>query len=180
MDIVSVTDIDIDNQQYTLLIANCGDREVLSYRFEGKKITNIVSGDIVGNGKADIIVIRKTDNENDDGCEVTIMYEEDKKWCEYPYDFYTLTGEFAFSLKDSQSHLQDVFIIEIDRGMYLRLLFLGDAEKNVMKYADCYFNDERWHIAQTEWINNMYLFRTPSGSMTSCCVKQRIENFFLR
>ena len=26
----------------------------------------------------------------------------------------------------------------------------------------------------------LYLFRTPSGSMTSCCVKQRIENFFLR
>lgn len=156
IDIICVEDIEDEEERYTQLVAFCGNGKVLSHKFEDACASHLAVGDLSGDGISDILVVRHYIASNYGGCDAHVFYVDESGWKEYPYDFYTDSGEFSFSLNYPYHCLIAADIREEKNHTYLRLIYLEDAMEDIVKCVDSGYQDRKWHIEESNIIEKYY------------------------
>ena len=129
--------------------------------FEGYWSSYIISGDLSGNGVADIVLIRISTGSTYGGGVVSVLHLEDGKWIQYPSDFIENPAIKTEQPENFDEENYDVSclgatIVEDLDGVRLRLILNEDIINDTVKCVDCTYQDNGWYIEDIEIIYNYY------------------------
>lgn len=133
----------------------------VSVDFEGYWGSYIVSGDISGNGLADIVLVRISTGSTYGGGVVNVLHLEKDKWIPYPSEF---IKNPTINLNQPENFREENFdisclgatIVEDETGVKLRLILPEDLINDTVKCIDCSLKNEGWYIENMEIISNYY------------------------
>lgn len=136
-------------------------RNIVFIDFEGYWSSYIVSGDLSGNGGADIVLVRISTGSTYGGGVVNVLHLENGKWIPYPSNF---IKNSAIPLSQPENFREENFdvsclgatIIEDTHGLKLRLILNEDIINDTVKCVDCSYQDNGWYIENIEIISNYY------------------------
>ena len=125
----------------------------------------LVAGDLSGNGKADVVVIRYSTGSTYNGCDVSVLHmgknelgEDDFE--EYPSVF-VQNSEFGteqpvgFGEADDFSFI-GASIIEKNGKTMLRLISCVDPLNDIVQCVDCSYRDDGWYIEDIQTVNDYW------------------------
>lgn len=129
--------------------------------FEGYWSSYIVSGDISGDGLADIVLVRISTGSTYGGGVVNVLHLEKDKWIQYPSEF---IKNPAININQPENFREDNFdvsclgaaIVKDETGAKLRLILNEDIINDTVKCIDCSLKNEGWYIENMEVISNYY------------------------
>lgn len=138
-----------------------GENDITFTDFEGYWSSYLVSGDLSGNGRADIVVMRISTGSTFGGGEVNVLHFEKNKWVEYPSLF---IQNPEISIQQPENFEEDNFdvsclgaaIIEKAGRTMLRLILNEDIMNDKVKCVDCSYQNDGWYIENIEVITNYY------------------------
>ena len=81
--------IDRRDAGFTTIIANVNGVDVAIKDYRGYFESTVTTGDLTGNGKADVLLKSATRGTDSGTVNISILYLEDTEWVEYPYNFYS-------------------------------------------------------------------------------------------
>ena len=125
----------------------------------------LVAGDLSGNGKADVVVIRYSTGSTYNGCDVSVLHmgknelgEDDFE--EYP-SIFVQNSEFGteqpvgFGEEDDFSCI-GASIIEKNGKTMLRLISCVDPLNDIVQCVDCSNRDDGWYIEDIQTVNDYW------------------------
>lgn len=138
-----------------------GKNDIAFTDFEGYWSSYLVSGDLSGNGRADIAVMRISTGSTFGGGEANVLHFEKDKWVEYPSLF---IQNPEISIQQPENFDEDNFevsclgaaIIEKAGRTMLRLILNEDIMNDTVKCVDCSYRNDGWYIESIEIITNYY------------------------
>jgi len=158
VELVTVFDNHRDSYALTQVQVNWKNGDVTWIQYPGWWASYMVTGDLNGDGDAEIVLFKKTYGSNVGAGEVKVLYEEDGELKEYTDIFIqnpALEGNIPvrFHMYERlQASCLGTNIVEKDGKALLRLLYLGDdyyEGKNTydgIKYIDCSYTEAGWYI----------------------------------
>ena len=169
-DIVRVVDYgDIDDlaKDGTRLIANVNGADTAIKDYEGYVYgSRITTGDLSGDGKADVLLERYIFGSNYGATEIYILHLEDSGWVEYPYNFIhnpNIDSEQPDKFGDVE-YWWDIesyigaTLFEKDGKTMVRFISLQYEvdDENTVKCTEVSYRKDGWYIEDIRLIDNYY------------------------
>lgn len=137
------------------------DKNAIFTDFEGYWSSYIVSGDLSGNGIADIVLVRISTGSTYGGGVVSVLHLENDKWMQYPTDFIKnpkIGIEQPENFKEENFNVSclGATIMEDAERVELRLILNEDIMNDTVKCVDCIYQDDGWYIENIEIISDYY------------------------
>lgn len=138
------------------VIFNNGDVDFINYD-EDFYASNLIVGDLSGNGAADIVVMKYSRGSTFGGGDVSVLHASDGRLEEYPCNFIkdpSLDIELpdGFGLEEWWVSWVGATIIERDGKTLLRLLKPEDVVQGTVICIDCSYRENGWYIESAEKI----------------------------
>ena len=171
-DIVRVVDNgDIDDlaKDGTRLIANVNGVDTAIKDYEGYVYgSRITTGDLSGDGKADVLLERYIFGSNYGAVEIYILHLEDSGWVEYPYNFIhnpnidseqpDKFGDVKIDDKRPIDSYIGATIFEKDGNTMVRFISLQYEvdDESTVKCTEASYREDGWYIEDIRLIDNYY------------------------
>jgi len=180
-DQLNVFDTRSGSAAFTQLIATLQDGTWRSVNYEGRYSSYAVTGDLSGNGSADVLLVRydtEEDRSIDEGqseqnlpgtMAAAVLRFEDGEWKEYPsclianpdielYQPESFGGEDGEPEEGQENIYVGATIVEKQNRNYLRLILAVDPTNHeTVECIDAFWQEDGWHIEQVQLIENYYL-----------------------
>lgn len=158
---VYITDNRSGDYAFTQVSAQFQDGDTIFMNYEDYWSSYIVTGDLSGNGKADVVVMKISTGSTYGGGEVTILHLENGKWKEYASSFLhnpsiELEQPENFQSSNFDFSAMGAAIITKNHKTMLRIIANHDMTKDMVKRIDCSYQDEGWYIEDMEIVDNYY------------------------
>ena len=129
--------------------------------YEGYWSSYIVTGDLSGNGRADVVVMRVSTGSTYGGGEAGILHMENGKWEEYPCRFIhnssiELEQPDNFQADNFDFSAMGVAVITKDNRTMLRIIANHDMGNDTVKCIDCSYRNEGWYIEDMQIVYDYY------------------------
>lgn len=169
-DRVRVIDVRSGDIAYSQIIARIGEEDVAVKNYEGFFESMIVAGDFLGNGKADILLVRLIPASIHQRVEFSVLHYDNGAWLEYPCTF-------IHNLKIEKNQ-PDNFISTSDfleyqaGGIYCGATIVEENEKTLLRCIialleedisgetvlciDASYQADGWYIEEIERVENYY------------------------
>ncbi len=158
-DRVYVKDSEVDGYSQLVVYFANGEAEWINY--PGDWGSYLVSGDLDGNGRVDIVLKRCSTNPYRFG-PVNVLYIEDGEWKEYPRNFISNDSIAMEQLADfieqplGAPFCIDVTIVKKNRQTMLRFILGEDIGNDIATCIDCFWNGNGWYIEDMQQITDYY------------------------
>ena len=158
---VYVTDNRSGDYAFTQISARFRDGNITFRDYEDYWESYIWTGDLSGNGRADVAVMKVSTGSTYGGGELTVLHMENGKWEEYPSRF---LPNPSIELEQPDNFQSDNFafsamgaaIIEKDGKTMLRIIAAHDMTQDIAKCIDCSWRNDGWYIEDMQIIDNYY------------------------
>jgi len=164
-DRVYVKDMLIDDNgitRVTALLSSDGKEHTVD--FEGYYSTALMSGDLSGNGQADILVLKYDTGSTFGAVDVSVLYFESGVWKKYPT---VLVQNQEIDLVQPQYFGEEYYweegftycigadIITEQKRTLLRLVIpmLDTVDAETVEYIDAAWHEDGWHIEDVQVVN---------------------------
>lgn len=117
----------------------------------------LVTGDLTGNGAADVVLMRIATGSTYGGGELSVLHIGENGWEEYTDNF--IPNE---KIQDIQpSSFKDIScigasVVEYREKCLLRIITMEDYTEGTVKCMDCSYTEDGWFIEQIELITDYY------------------------
>ncbi len=151
-DRILVTDNVSGNRAFTQITASMDNGDTIFKDYEGHFSSSIVTGDLSGNGKADVLLVRYDTGSTYGAAEVSVLYFDNGAWAEYSEEFISnpdikMEQPKSFSPENwMEVSILEATIVEKDEKTILRLTINEDIQKNMVKVIDASYCEEGWYI----------------------------------
>lgn len=165
-DRVRTIDVRSGDAAFTQIIANVNGTDVAIKDFDGYYASTVVTGDLSGNGKADVVSVRAVTGSNYGAVEVSILHLEGTEWVEYPYNFIhnpdiSIEQPTSFEAEESwlngDLYIEGATIFEEKGKTMVRFIQLlpeeGDDTVNVI---DASYRKDGWYIENIQTVSGFY------------------------
>ena len=125
----------------------------------------LVAGDLSGNGKADVVVIRYSTGSTYNGCDVSVLHMgknelEEDDFEEYPS---VLVQNSKFGTEQPVGFGEEdgfpcigASIIEKNGKTMLRLISCVDSLNDIVQCVDCSYRDDGWYIEDIQTVSDYW------------------------
>lgn len=155
-DRVRVMDVNNGDEAYTQIVANVNGVDVAVKNYDGYYATTVVTGDLSGNGKADVVLVRGVYTSNYGAVEISILHLEDTKWVEYPYNFIhnpdiSIEQPISFEAQESwmngELYIEGATIFEKNGKTMVRFIqLLPEENDETVNVIDASYREDGWYI----------------------------------
>lgn len=151
-DRILVTDNVSGNRAFTQITASMDNGDTIFKDYEGHFSSSIVTGDLSGNGKADVLLVRYDTGSTYGAAEVSVLYFDNGAWAEYSEEFISnpdikMEQPKSFSPENwMEVSILEATIVEKDEKTILRLTLNEDIQKNMVKVIDASYCEDGWYI----------------------------------
>lgn len=163
-DRVRVIDGSSGDVAFTQIIANVNGEDVATKDYYGHYGSNVITGDLSGNGRADVLLVRGVWGSNYGAVKVSILHLEDTGWVEYPYDFIH-NPKIRFEQPDKFGDVENWWETESYIGATLfekngktmvRFISLPEDNDygNTVKCTEVSYREEGWYIEDIRIVHN--------------------------
>ena len=169
--IVSRTDLNGDGKEdrvrvidrrdagFTTIIANVNGVDVAIKDYRGYFESTVTTGDLTGNGKADVLLKRETRGTDSGTVNISILHLEDTGWVEYPYNF---IHNPDIDLEQPDTFDDEVYLgatlFEKDGKTMVRFISFRDNDKsqNTVKCTEASYREDGWYIEDVKMISDFF------------------------
>ena len=144
----------------TRLIANVNGVDTAIKDYEGYVYSSrITTGDLSGDGKADVLLKRYIFGSNYGATEIYILHLEDSGWVEYPYNFIHNPN---IDLEQPDTFDDEVYLgatlFEKDGKTMVRFISFRDNDKsqNTVKCTEASYREDGWYIEDVKMISDFF------------------------
>ena len=144
----------------TRLIANVNGVDTAIKDYEGYVYgSRITTGDLSGDGKADVLLERYIFGSNYGAVEIYILHLEDSGWVEYPYNFIHNPN---IDLEQPDTFDDEVYLgvtlFEKDGKVMVRFISFQDNDKsqNTVKCTEASYCEDGWYIEDIKMIPDFF------------------------
>ncbi len=165
-DRVRTIDVRSGDAAFTQIIADVNGVDVAMKDYDGHYASTVVTGDLSGNGKADVVSVRGVTGSNYGAVEVSILHLEGTKWVEYPYNFIhnpDISMEQPVSFEAEESWLNgDLYIegatifLENGKTMVRFIQLLPEEDDETVNVIDASYRENGWYIENIQTVSGFY------------------------
>lgn len=165
-DRVRTMDIRSGDAAYTQIVAYVNGEDVAIKDYEGYYGSSVVTGDLSGNGKADVVLVRGVYTSNYGAVEISILHLEGTQWVEYPYNFIhnpnsSIGQPVSFGAEESWQNgdlfIEGATIIEKNGKTMVRFIqLLPEEDDETVNVIDASYREEGWYIEDIKTVHNFY------------------------
>ena len=151
--------IDRCDARFTTIIANVNGVDVAIKDYRGYFESTVTTGDLTGNGKADVLLKRATRGTDSGTVNISILHLEDTGWVEYPYNFIH-NPDIDFEQPDTFD--DEVYfgatLFEKDGKTMVRFISFQDNDKsqNTVKCTEASYCEDGWYIEDIKMISDFF------------------------
>ena len=151
--------IDRCDAGFTTIIANVNGIDVAIKDYRGYFESTVTTGDLTGNGKADVLLKRATRGIDSGTVNISILHLEDTGWVEYPYNFIH-NPDIDFEQPDTFD--DEVYfgatLFEKDGKTMVRFISFRDNDKsqNTVKCTEASYREDGWYIEDIKMIPDFF------------------------
>lgn len=166
-DRVRVLDVRSGDVEYTQIVANVDGVDVASKDYDGHYTGGeLTTGDLSGNGRADVLLKRGVFGSNYGAIEISILHLEDEGWVEYPYNFIPnpdIPLRCPVSFEPDESWMNGDYYVgatlfEKDGMTMVRFIILDyeEYDEDIVRVIEASWQEEGWYIENVEVVDNYY------------------------
>ena len=165
-DRVRVIDGSSVDAEFTQIIANVNGEDVATKDYYGYYGSNVITGDLSGNGRADVLLVRGVFGSTYGAVEVSILHLEETGWVEYPYNFIhnpkiRLEQPDKFGDVDNWWDIESYIgatLFEKNGKTMVRFISLPEDNDygNTVKCTEASYREEGWYIEDIRIVHNFY------------------------
>lgn len=166
-DKVRVVDIRDGDAAFTQITANVNGEDVAVKNYDGYYASTVIAGDLSGNGKADVVLVRGVWGSNYGAVEISILHLEDTKWVEYPYNFIhnpntSIEQPLSFEAEESwlngDLYIEGATIFEEKGKTLVRFIqLLPEENDETVNVIDASYREEGWYIENIQTVDHFYV-----------------------
>lgn len=166
-DKVRVVDIRDGDVAFTQITANVNGEDVAVKNYDGYYASTVIAGDLSGNGKADVVLVRGVWGSNYGAVEISILHLEDTKWVEYPYNFIhnpntSIEQPLSFEAEESwlngDLYIEGATIFEEKGKTLVRFIqLLPEEDDETVNVIDASYREEGWYIENIQTVDHFYV-----------------------
>lgn len=166
-DKVRVVDIRDGDAAFTQITANVNGEDVAVKNYDGYYASTVVTGDLSGNGKADVVLLRGVYTSNYRAVEISILHLEGTKWVEYPYNFIhnpntSIEQPVSFEAEESwlngDLYIEGATIFEENGKTLVRFIqLLPEEDDETVNVIDASYREEGWYIENIRTVDHFYV-----------------------
>lgn len=166
-DKVRVVDIRDGDAAFTQITANVNGEDVAVKNYDGYYASTVIAGDLSGNGKADVVLVRGVWGSNYGAVEISILHLEDTKWVEYPYNFIhnpntSIEQPLSFEAEESwlngDLYIEGATIFEEKGKTLVRFIqLLPEEDDETVNVIDASYREEGWYIENIQTVDHFYV-----------------------
>ena len=151
--------IDRRDAGFTTIIANVNGVDVAIKDYRGYFESTVTTGDLTGNGKADVLLKSATRGTDSGTVNISILYLEDTEWVEYPYNF---IHNPDIDLEQPDTFEDEVYLgatlFEKDGKTMVRFISFRDNDKsqNTVKCTEASYREDGWYIEDVKMISDFF------------------------
>ena len=151
--------IDRCDAGFTTIIANVNGVDVAIKDYRGYFESTVTTGDLTGNGKADVLLKRATRGTDSGTVNISILHLEDTGWVEYPYNFIH-NPDIDYEQPDTFD--DEVYfgatLFEKDGKTMVRFISFRDNDKsqNTVKCTEASYREDGWYIEDVKMISDFF------------------------
>ena len=151
--------IDRRDAGFTTIIANVNGVDVAIKDYRGYFESTVTTGDLTGNGKADVLLKRATRGTDSGTVNISILHLEDTEWVEYPYNFIH-NPDIDYEQPDTFD--DEVYfgatLFEKDGKTMVRFISFRDNDKsqNTVKCTEASYREDGWYIEDVKMISDFF------------------------
>ena len=151
--------IDRRDAGFTTIIANVNGVDVAIKDYRGYFESTVTTGDLTGNGKADVLLKSATRGTDSGTVNISILHLEDTGWVEYPYNFIH-NPDIDFEQPDTFD--DEVYfgatLFEKDGKTMVRFISFRDNDKsqNTVKCTEASYREDGWYIEDIKMIPDFF------------------------
>ena len=151
--------IDRRDAGFTTIIANVNGVDVAIKDYRGYFESTVTTGDLTGNGKADVLLKSATRGTDSGTVNISILYLEDTEWVEYPYNF---IHNPDIDLEQPDTFDDEVYLgatlFEKDGKTMVRFISFRDNDKsqNTVKCTEASYREDGWYIEDVKMISDFF------------------------
>lgn len=143
----------------TTIIANVNGIDVAIKDYRGYCESTVTTGDLTGNGKADVLLKRATRGTDSGTVNISILHLENTGWVEYPYNF---IHNPDIDLEQPDTFDDEVYLgvtlFEKDGKVMVRFISFQDNDKsqNTVKCTEASYCEDGWYIEDIKMISDFF------------------------
>lgn len=143
----------------TTIIANVNGIDVAIKDYRGYCESTVTTGDLTGNGKADVLLKRATRGTDSGTVNISILHLENTGWVEYPYNF---IHNPDIDLEQPDTFDDEVYLgatlFEKDGKTMVRFISFRDNDKsqNTVKCTEVSYREDGWYIEDVKIISDFF------------------------
>ena len=143
----------------TTIIANVNGIDVAIKDYRGYCESTVTTGDLTGNGKADVLLKRATRGTDSGTVNISILHLENTGWVEYPYNF---IHNPDIDLEQPDTFDDEVYLgatlFEKDGKTMVRFISFWDNDKsqNTVKCTEASYREDGWYIEDVKMISDFF------------------------
>lgn len=151
--------IDRRDAGFTTIIANVNGVDVAIKDYRGYFESTVTTGDLTGNGKADVLLKSATRGTDSGTVNISILHLEDTEWVEYPYNF---IHNPDIDLEQPDTFDDEVYLgatlFEKDGKTMVRFISFRDNDKsqNTVKCTEASYREDGWYIEDVKMISDFF------------------------
>ncbi len=165
-DSVRVMDVSNGDEAYTQIVANVNGVDVAAKNYDGYYASTVVTGDLSGNGRADVVLVRGVYASNYGAVEISILHLEDIGWVEYPYHFIhnpdiAIEQPISFEAQENwlngELYIEGATIFEKDGKTMVRFIqLLPEKNDETVNVIDASYRENGWYIEDIRTVDYFY------------------------
>lgn len=143
----------------TTIIANVNGIDVAIKDYRGYCESTVTTGDLTGNGKADVLLKRATRGTDSGTVNISILHLENTGWMEYSYNF---IHNPDIDLEQPDTFDDEVYLgatlFEKDGKVMVRFISFHDNDKsqNTVKCTEASYCEDGWYIEDIKMIPDFF------------------------
>jgi len=151
--------IDRRDAGFTTIIANVNGVDVAIKDYRGYFESTVTTGDLTGNGKADVLLKSATRGTDSGTVNISILHLEDTEWVEYPYNF---IHNPDIDLEQPDTFDDEVYLgatlFEKDGKTMVRFISFRDNDKsqNTVKCTEASYRQDGWYIEDVKMNSDFF------------------------
>lgn len=151
--------IDRRDAGFTTIIANVNGVDVAIKDYRGYFESTVTTGDLTGNGKADVLLKSATRGTDSGTVNISILHLEDTEWVGYPYNF---IHNPDIDLEQPDTFDDEVYLgatlFEKDGKTMVRFISFRDNDKsqNTVKCTEASYREDGWYIEDVKMISDFF------------------------
>lgn len=142
---------------FTQISAEFDDGNIVFRDYPDYWSSHLVTGDLTGNGVADVLLMRFAIGSTYGGGEFSVLHMGENGWEEYPQEF---LNNSALKVEQPENFGQlscvGASIIHKNGDTFLRIMAAEDIMEATVKCIDCSYREDGWFIEDIQLITDYY------------------------